>query len=168
MAARGRSSTGSSPPGRSPAYAPRFERVRDYIAAGDVYQINLTFPLDGVLDGDPLELYRVLRKRQPVAHGGVVALGPETVLSLSPELFFELEGGVVRSRPMKGTARRGPRPHEDDDDRPRCSAEDEKQRAENLMIVDLMRNDIGRVAEIGSVRVAASVHGRDLQRRCTR
>ena len=58
-----------------PAYALRFERVRDYIAAGDVYQINLTFPLDGVLDGDPLGLYRVLRKRQPVAHGGVVALG---------------------------------------------------------------------------------------------
>ena len=92
-----------------PAYATRFERVRDYIAAGDVYQINLTFPLDGVLDGDPLELYRVLRKRQPVAHGGVVALGPETVLSLSPELFFELEGGVVRSPADEGHGPPGPR-----------------------------------------------------------
>src|SRR5262245_13348209 len=95
------------------AYAGRFERVRDYIAAGDVYQINLTFPLNGELQGDPLTLYRTLRKRQPVAHGGVVALGAETILSLSPELFFELERGVVRSRPMKGTARRGLGPHED-------------------------------------------------------
>src|SRR5262249_57923796 len=95
------------------SYAARFEKVCDYIAAGDVYQINLTFPLDGVLDGDPLGLYRVLRKRQPVAHGGVVALGPETILSLSPQPFFALERGVVRSRPMKGTARRGIGPHED-------------------------------------------------------
>ena len=135
-----------------PADALRFERVRDYIAAGDVYQINLTFPLDGVLDGDPLGLYRVLRKRQPVAHGGVVALGPETVLSLSPELFFELEGRVVRSRPMKGTARRGLGPHEDMMIA-RDLKEDEKQRAENLMIVDLLRNDIGRLSRIGTVRV---------------
>jgi para-aminobenzoate synthetase component 1 len=134
------------------AYAARFERVRDYIAAGDVYQINLTFPLDGVLDGDPLGLYRVLRKRQPVAHGGVVALGPEIILSLSPELFFELEGGVVRSRPMKGTARRGLGPHEDMMIA-RDLKEDEKQRAENLMIVDLLRNDIGRLSRIGTVRV---------------
>jgi para-aminobenzoate synthetase component I len=133
-------------------YATRFERVRDYIAAGDVYQINLTFPLNGVLDGDPLGLYRVLRKRQPVAHGGVVALGPEIILSLSPELFFELEGGVVRSRPMKGTARRGLGPHEDMMIA-RDLKEDEKQRAENLMIVDLLRNDIGRLSRIGTVRV---------------
>jgi len=133
-------------------YATRFERVRDYIAAGDVYQINLTFPLHGVLDGDPLGLYRVLRKRQPVAHGGVVALGPEIILSLSPELFFELEGGVVRSRPMKGTARRGLGPHEDMMIA-RDLKEDEKQRAENLMIVDLLRNDIGRLSRIGTVRV---------------
>jgi para-aminobenzoate synthetase component 1 len=133
-------------------YATRFERVRDYIAAGDVYQINLTFPLYGVLDGDPLGLYRVLRKRQPVAHGGVVALGPEIILSLSPELFFELEGGVVRSRPMKGTARRGLGPHEDMMIA-RDLKEDEKQRAENLMIVDLLRNDIGRLSRIGTVRV---------------
>jgi para-aminobenzoate synthetase component 1 len=133
-------------------YATRFERVRDYIAAGDVYQINLTFPLNGMLDGDPLGLYRVLRKRQPVAHGGVVALGPEIILSLSPELFFELEGGVVRSRPMKGTARRGLGPHEDMMIA-RDLKEDEKQRAENLMIVDLLRNDIGRLSRIGTVRV---------------
>jgi para-aminobenzoate synthetase component I len=133
-------------------YATGFERVRDYIAAGDVYQINLTFPLNGVLDGDPLGLYRVLRKRQPVAHGGVVALGPEIILSLSPELFFELEGGVVRSRPMKGTARRGLGPHEDMMIA-RDLKEDEKQRAENLMIVDLLRNDIGRLSRIGTVRV---------------
>jgi para-aminobenzoate synthetase component I len=134
------------------SYAARFERVRDYIAAGDVYQINLTFPLNGELKGDPLALYRALRKRQPVAHGGVVALGAETILSLSPELFFELEHGVVRSRPMKGTARRGLGPHEDMMIA-RDLKEDEKQRAENLMIVDLLRNDIGRLSRIGTVRV---------------
>src|SRR5262245_17316572 len=95
------------------SYGARFERVHDYIAAGDVYQINLTFPLHGSVEGDRPVRYRSLRKRQPVAHGGVVALGAETILSLSPELFFELERGVVRSRPMKGTARRGLGPHED-------------------------------------------------------
>jgi aminodeoxychorismate synthase component I len=133
-------------------YRNAFNKVEDYIAAGDVYQINLTFPLNGMLDGDPLGLYRVLRKRQPVAHGGVVALGPEIILSLSPELFFELERGVVRSRPMKGTARRGLGPHEDMMIA-RDLKEDEKQRAENLMIVDLLRNDIGRLSRIGTVRV---------------
>ena len=134
------------------AYAERFRRVVDYILAGDVYQINLTFPLDGVLEGDPVALYAALRARQPVAHGGVVALGAETIVSLSPELFFDLEGRTLRSRPMKGTARRGLLPFEDMMIA-RDLKEDGKQRAENLMIVDLLRNDIGRLSKIGSVRV---------------
>jgi aminodeoxychorismate synthase component I len=133
-------------------YRERFVRVLDYIEAGDVYQVNLTFPMHGRLAGDPLDLYAVLKKRQPVAHGGIVALGPETVISLSPELFFEVEAGRIRARPMKGTARRGETPAEDRAIAAQLAV-DEKQRAENLMIVDLLRNDLGRISRIGSVTV---------------
>lgn len=133
-------------------YAERFQACIDYIFAGDVYQINLTFPLHGRYDGDPLALYRGLRKRQPVAYGGVVALGEETVVSLSPEVFFEAHGRHIRARPMKGTAQRGVMPTEDMA-RAQYLVEDEKSRAENLMIVDLLRNDLSRLAEVGSVKV---------------
>ncbi|MDJ0447516.1 aminodeoxychorismate synthase component I [Methylocystis sp. JR02] len=133
-------------------YAERFQACRDYIFAGDVYQINLTFPLYGRYEGDPLALYRGLRKRQPVAYGGVVALGEETVVSLSPEVFFEAQGRAIRARPMKGTAQRGVMPTEDMA-RAQYLVEDEKSRAENLMIVDLLRNDLSRLAEVGSVKV---------------
>ncbi len=133
-------------------YAERFRKCRDYIFAGDVYQINLTFPLYGRFDGDPLALYRALRKRQPVAYGGVVALGEETVVSLSPEVFFEAQGRAIRARPMKGTAQRGVMPTEDMA-RAQYLVEDEKSRAENLMIVDLLRNDLSRLSEVGSVKV---------------
>ncbi len=133
-------------------YAAQFDKCRDYIFAGDVYQINLTFPLRGRYTGDPLTLYRSLRRRQPVAYGGVVALGEETVVSLSPEVFFEAKGRDVRARPMKGTAQRGIMPPEDMM-RAKHLVEDEKSRAENLMIVDLLRNDLSRLAEVGSVKV---------------
>jgi len=133
-------------------YTQRFQKCIDYIFAGDVYQINLTFPLFGRFDGDPLALFDTLRKRQPVAFGGVVALGEETVVSLSPEVFFEAKGRDIRARPMKGTARRGFMPPEDMN-RAKYLVEDEKSRAENLMIVDLLRNDLSRLAEIGSVKV---------------
>ena len=134
-------------------YAGRFQKCRDYIFAGDVYQINLTFPLYGRYEGDPLALYGALRKRQPVAYGGVVALGEETVVSLSPEVFFQAHGRDIRARPMKGTAQRGFMPLEDMA-RAKYLVEDEKSRAENLMIVDLLRNDLSRLAEVGSVKVA--------------
>jgi aminodeoxychorismate synthase component I len=141
-----------SPAWTQAEYAERFNKCREYIFAGDVYQINLTFPLFGRYDGDPLALYRGLRKRQPVAYGGVVALGDETVVSLSPEVFFEAHGRDIRARPMKGTAQRGVMPSEDMA-RAQYLTEDEKSRAENLMIVDLLRNDLSRLAEIGTVRV---------------
>ncbi|MBX9864873.1 MAG: aminodeoxychorismate synthase component I [Hyphomicrobium sp.] len=134
------------------AYADRFQKVKDYIAAGDVYQVNLTFPFDVECSGAPAALHARFRASQPVAHGAIVALGDPTVLSWSPELFFRIADGTVSSRPMKGTSRRGRSPEEDR----RLAAElaaDPKQRAENLMIVDLIRNDIGRMSEIGSVRV---------------
>jgi para-aminobenzoate synthetase component I len=133
-------------------YAARFKKCIDYIYAGDVYQINLTFPLYGRFDGSPLALYRALRKRQPVAYGGVVSLGEETIVSLSPEVFFESHGRAIRARPMKGTAQRGFMPPEDMN-RAKYLVEDEKSRAENLMIVDLLRNDLSRLAEVGSVKV---------------
>lgn len=133
-------------------YTERFNKCRDYIFAGDVYQINLTFPLYGRYEGDALALYRGLRRRQPVAYGGVVALGEETIVSLSPEVFFEAQGRAIRARPMKGTAQRGAMPTEDMA-RAQYLVEDEKSRAENLMIVDLLRNDLSRLAEVGTVKV---------------
>jgi aminodeoxychorismate synthase component I len=133
-------------------YSRHFRACRDYIAAGDVYQVNLTFVVAGRFAGDPYSLYAQLRQRQPVEIGGIVALGGETILSLSPERFFAIEGRRIRTRPMKGTAPRGATP---DDDRALASrlAADEKNRAENLMIVDLLRNDLSRLSEVGSVKV---------------
>jgi len=133
-------------------YRRRFEACRAYIAAGDVYQINLTFPMAGRFSGDPRDLYELLRRSQPVEIGGIVALGGETIVSLSPEKFFSIEGRRIATRPMKGTARRGETPEEDRALVARLAA-DEKNRAENLMIVDLLRNDLSRLSEVGSVAV---------------
>jgi len=132
------------------AYMDRFCKVKEYIAAGDVYQVNLTFRYDFEFTGDPLALYRDLRHRQPVAHGAIVAAEDFHILSLSPELFLRVDGDRIETRPMKGTAPRGRTPAEDAANRD-WLAGDPKSRAENLMIVDLLRNDIGRVARIGSV-----------------
>lgn len=134
------------------AYRERFNRVIDYIRAGDVYQVNLTFPMVGSWLGDPVALFATLRTLQPAPYGALVSLGGETVLSLSPELFFETEGPLIRVRPMKGTAPRGTTPEHDQ----RAAADlaaSVKNRAENLMIVDLLRNDLSRISQIGSVQV---------------
>lgn len=134
------------------AYVQRFEKVQEMIRAGDIYQLNLTFKARFRLSGSPLTFYRDLRQRQRVAYGGVVDTGEVTVLTASPELFIELDGREIETRPMKGTSPRGGSPEADAEAR-RILATDIKQRAENLMIVDLMRNDIGRMSEIGSVEV---------------
>ncbi|MGH6734658.1 MAG: aminodeoxychorismate synthase component I [Methyloceanibacter sp.] len=133
-------------------YASAFAAVKNFIAAGDVYQINLTQKFHFDFEGDPAALYAALRRKQRVAYGALIATPGLHVLSLSPELFFRREGQHMSARPMKGTAPRGRTPRED----ARLKtwlAMDEKQRAENLMIVDLLRNDLGRVARIGSVEV---------------
>lgn len=130
------------------------EAVKALIAAGDVYQVNLTFPIQFRYQGDPLALYAALRARQPVAHGGVVALGDSTVLSLSPELFVSVHEGHIAARPMKGTAARGVG-EAADREAARRLANDPKQRAENLMIVDLLRNDLSKVSRVGSVKAPA-------------
>lgn len=133
-------------------YRQRFRRVQALIDAGDVYQINLTFKLDFEFEGDPFDLYRALRRRQRVACGGLIASRELHVLSLSPELFLHLKGSHALVRPMKGTAPRGVTPAEDEEQRQRLR-QDQKSQAENLMIVDLMRNDLGRLARTGCVRV---------------
>lgn len=133
-------------------YVARFERVQEKIRAGDIYQLNLTFKARFRLSGSPLTFYRDLRQRQRVAYGGIVDTGEVTVLTASPELFVEMKDRTIETRPMKGTSPRGGTPEADAAVRQMLSS-DVKQRAENLMIVDLMRNDIGRISEIGSVHV---------------
>jgi para-aminobenzoate synthetase/4-amino-4-deoxychorismate lyase len=120
-------------------------RVLELIAAGDIYQANLTFAAAVPFVGDPLALYARLRLQAGAGYGALIDTGETRFLSLSPELFFALDGGTLTCRPMKGTAQRGDTP---DADRVRAEAlaSDPKQRAENLMIVDLMRNDLSRVA----------------------
>ncbi len=137
------------------------DRIRDYIAAGDTYQVNYTYRLRFDAFGTPCALYQRLRARQPVPYGALVMADDGTaVLSLSPELFVRREGGTLTAQPMKGTAPAALAGQAGDIDaenarRASALAADPKNRAENLMIVDLLRNDIGRVAVTGSVKVPA-------------
>lgn len=135
-------------------YAEAFAQVQEAIRAGDIYQANLTFPLAGSYSGDPLGLYAALRPAARAGYGGVVFDGSHWLLSLSPELFVSLKGREAKAKPMKGTRPRGADASAD-----RALAEElagsVKDKAENLMIVDLMRNDLSRVAEPGSVGVDA-------------
>jgi len=127
-------------------------RIRDYIASGDVYQVNLAHRYETVVEGDLPALYLRLRRRSPAPFGAYLNFGDLHALSISPERFVSLRGGRVSTRPIKGTRPRGADPAED----ARLRAELEasaKDRAELLMIVDLERNDLGRVCEPGSVRV---------------
>ena len=134
------------------AYSQVFAALQEAIAAGDIYQANLTFPLTGTWRGEPLAIYKALRPAAGAGYGGVVFDGSHWLLSFSPELFFAEKDGAATVKPMKGTRPRG-----------RDAAQDAalaaelsgsvKDRAENLMIVDLLRNDLSRVAEAGSVRV---------------
>ena len=134
-------------------YSARFRRVHGFIEAGDIYQANLSFRSRFNVLGDPLALYAQLRKQAAAAHCAYIDDGKRQILSLSPELFFSISAnGRVVAKPMKGTAQRGETPAADAAARAHLRASD-KERAENLMIVDLLRNDIGRIAEIGSVTV---------------
>ncbi|MDH6594123.1 para-aminobenzoate synthetase/4-amino-4-deoxychorismate lyase [Variovorax sp. TBS-050B] len=140
------------------AFTDAIARIHEAIAAGETYQVNFTYRLHGHCYGSPVALYRRLRERQPVAYGALIALpaGEETthVLSCSPELFLRNDGGVLTARPMKGTAARADEAASDGETARRLAV-DAKNRAENVMIVDLLRNDIGRVARTGSVKVPA-------------
>ncbi len=133
-------------------YAERVERIRALIAAGDTYQVNLTFPLRAPFRGDDRALYLRLARAQRSAYCAFLRFGDTSVVSASPELFFRQAGRELEMRPMKGTRPRG-RWAEEDDALAAELAGSEKDRAENLMIVDLLRNDAGRVSRFGSVRV---------------
>ena len=160
-----------------PAFTHAIARIHEAICAGETYQVNYTYRLDGQAYGSPVALYRQLRAHQPVAYGALIALPRDDgapialprddgnaacithVLSCSPELFVRHEAGLLTARPMKGTA---PRAHtarqqalEGDSETARLLSIDIKNRAENLMIVDLLRNDLGRIAQTGSVKVPA-------------
>jgi para-aminobenzoate synthetase/4-amino-4-deoxychorismate lyase len=127
--------------------------VKEHIEAGDIYQANLTFAAEVLTGGDPLAIYAGVRERARAGHGALVFTGEHWILSFSPELFFTLEGRRLTTRPMKGTAERRP------DARADAAAitalrSDPKQRAENLMIVDLLRNDLSRISRPGTVKAA--------------
>ena len=132
------------------------ESIHNAIRSGDTYQINYTYRLRVQAYGEPLELYRRLRTRQLVAYGAFIRMpegsGSSHVLSFSPELFLKKTGPMLEARPMKGTA---PAPGDDEASAEAAAAlaADDKNRAENLMIVDLLRNDLGRIAVTGSVKV---------------
>lgn len=133
-------------------YGERFRRVIDYLHAGDCYQINLTQRFTARYRGDPWHAYRRLRQATPTPFGGYLAHGDQAILSLSPERFLSAVDGEVETRPIKGTRARGATAEED----VRLARElqrSAKDRAENVMIVDLLRNDLGRVCRPGSVHV---------------
>ena len=135
-------------------YKQAFDAVHAHICAGDFYQANLTFACRMEAVGTPGEIYAALNAVQPVRFGAMIeAEGLPAILSRSPELFFRTDGaGGIETKPMKGTQ---PRSDDAEEDARRCRflMADEKNRAENLMIVDLLRNDLGRICEIGSIEV---------------
>jgi para-aminobenzoate synthetase/4-amino-4-deoxychorismate lyase len=153
--ADGTGTLGPMEPQLSPGgYEAAFNALREAIHAGDVYQANLTYSLAGSYRGDPVGLYAALRGAAAAGYGGLIFDGSHWLLSFSPELFVALNGGEAKVKPMKGTRPRSADPAAD-----RAAVEQlatsVKDRAENLMIVDLMRNDLSRVAAPGSVHVDA-------------
>ncbi|MGH2567372.1 MAG: aminodeoxychorismate synthase component I, partial [Bacteroidota bacterium] len=134
-------------------YQRAVEKIEQYILEGDTYQVNYTFKLRFLWSGSPAYLFRRLQLSQRVSYSAFVSLRNYKVLSLSPELFFRMERGNIILKPMKGTAPRG-RTLEEDREQMAKLRSSEKDRAENLMIVDMLRNDVGRVAQTASVKVA--------------
>jgi para-aminobenzoate synthetase/4-amino-4-deoxychorismate lyase len=133
-------------------HASAVARVKEYIAAGDTYQVNLTMRRTFSFAGNPFAFYRDICRSQRAPFCAFFDLGRFKLLSASPELFFRLADGTLITRPMKGTANRG-RWYAEDEEAKRKLWENPKERAENLMIVDLLRNDVGKVSQTGSVEV---------------
>ena len=130
------------------------ERIKALIRSGDTYQVNYTHRLRTKLAPEPWEMFLQMMAAQEAPYGAFIDVGDWAIGSSSPELFFRLEGNRIECRPMKGTAARGRTPAEDRD-RARALQSSDKERAENVMIVDMVRHDLGRVAQTGSVRVAS-------------
>jgi para-aminobenzoate synthetase/4-amino-4-deoxychorismate lyase len=136
------------------AYAKAFSRVKHAIAAGRTYQCNLTTALTAPFAGDPRSLYADLARAQASRYCAYLDIGGQVIASASPELFFEWTGDSLRAKPMKGTAARG-RTAADDRILLRELLDSPKERAENIIIVDLLRNDLAKVAEVGTVKVSS-------------
>ncbi|WP_035572598.1 aminodeoxychorismate synthase component I [Halomonas halocynthiae] len=134
------------------AYLDRFNQVQRYIRAGDCYQINLAQRFSAPYQGDPWQAYQLLRQATPTPYAGYLAWNKSAVLSLSPERFIRSSNGQVETRPIKGTRPRGTHRH-DDQRLAESLVHSTKDRAENVMIVDLLRNDLGQVCRTGSVQV---------------
>ena len=134
------------------AYRSRIGRIRQWIGDGDVYQVNFTIRMKAAFEGDALRVYARLRESARAGAASFLRFPDEDIVSLSPERFFAVAGRRIDARPMKGTCARAPDWREDAERKLALRA-DPKQRAENLMIVDLLRNDISRVAKIGTVQV---------------
>jgi para-aminobenzoate synthetase/4-amino-4-deoxychorismate lyase len=136
------------------AYAAAISQIKEHIASGETYQVNYTFRLGSKFTGNPWSLFIDMLKTQPVEYPAFVDTGRHVICCASPELFFRLEGQDVTCRPMKGTARRG-RTLAEDEAQAEALKASPKERAENVMIVDMLRNDLGRIAHIGSVQAPA-------------
>jgi len=133
-------------------YTEKILKIREYLRNGDTYQVNFTFKMFFNFEGDPFDLFLDLRKKQSVKYGYYINLEDISILSLSPELFFRLKNDKITTKPMKGTTSRG-RYLEEDIIMRRKLKESDKNQAENLMIVDLLRNDLGTISEFGTVKV---------------
>ncbi|MCA8276369.1 aminodeoxychorismate synthase component I [Burkholderia sp. AU30280] len=133
-------------------YREKVSKIKRLLESGDVYQINLTFPIDVEIEGNPESIYREIINLHPVSHAAYIDDGESLVLSFSPELFLSRSGSILTSRPMKGTAPRHRHPAEDLISA-RALQASIKDRAENAMIVDLLRSDMGKIARFGSVKV---------------
>jgi len=135
------------------AYRKKIRKIKGHLRKGDIYQANYTVPSVWRVEGSPWGLFHLLLKRQPTAFGAFLQITEDhAVLSFSPELFFHIQEGSIRTVPMKGTRPRGKTPEEDHALREALRTSP-KDRAENVMIVDLLRNDVGRIARPGTVRV---------------
>jgi para-aminobenzoate synthetase/4-amino-4-deoxychorismate lyase len=149
-----------------PEYRRAIHAIRDYIESGDTYQVNFTFPLRGSVAGDAFSCFRAIAAAQRAAYSAYLDIGSHRILSFSPELFLERRGNKLTTQPMKGTLARG-RWLEEDNRRAEQLRSSLKDRAENVMIVDLLRSDLGKIAQTGSVDVtelfAVEVLGRVLQ-----
>ncbi len=131
-------------------YLQKLARIQEYILAGDVYQVNYAQQFSAPFEGAPIEAFPILYEASPSPCSAYLDTGHSQILSLSPERFLSVRHGAVETRPIKGTRRRGDTPEEDEAMRQEL-LHSAKDRAENLMIVDLLRNDLGRCCEIGSI-----------------
>lgn len=133
-------------------YLDSIRKIKDYIRSGDIYQVNMTQRFETSFLDTPLELYKKLRTINPAPFSAYMPFEEATILSSSPERFIEIRDNRVETRPIKGTRPRGKTPEEDDFERAALHAS-EKDRSELLMIVDLERNDLSKIAKVGTVEV---------------